>query len=180
MFNIHTILPITSGSSKRFYSLSFPHQNPVRTFPVLRTFYMPLPCQSSLFDRQNNIDEGESMIGMWQTLSHSYGWSISCNFFLNFLKGDIWSSQYWQCMENTKQHGDWWFNRRCRYSKIHQAKRMKWLRHVQRKDQAIRARKLLEWKPMGIRPVGRPRQRRQEDVVEDFKKTESENLEGNS
>ena len=37
-------------------------------------------------------------------------------------------------------------------------------------DQARPTRKLLGWKPMGTRPVGRPRQRRQEDVMEDFKK----------
>jgi hypothetical protein len=29
------------------------------------------------------------------------------------------------------------------------------------------ARKLLDWKPMGTRQVGRPRQRWQEDVTED-------------
>ena len=31
-------------------------------------------------------------------------------------------------------------------------------------------RKLLDWKPMGTRLVGRPRQRWQEDVMEDLKK----------
>ena len=30
-------------------------------------------------------------------------------------------------------------------------------------------RKLLDWKPMGTRSVGRPRQRWQEDVTEDLK-----------
>jgi hypothetical protein len=33
---------------------------------------------------------------------------------------------------------------------------------------------------MGKRPVGRPRQRWQEDVMEDLKKSESKKLEGNS
>ena len=37
-------------------------------------------------------------------------------------------------------------------------------------DQARPARKLLDWKPMGIRTVGRPRQRWQEDVMGDLKK----------
>jgi len=37
-------------------------------------------------------------------------------------------------------------------------------------DQARSIMKLLDWKPMGIRPVGRPRQRWQEDVKEDLKK----------
>jgi hypothetical protein len=37
-------------------------------------------------------------------------------------------------------------------------------------DQARPTRKLLDWKPMGTRPVGRPRQRWQEDIMEDFKK----------
>jgi hypothetical protein len=43
------------------------------------------------------------------------------------------------------------------------AQRIKWL------GQARPTRKLLDWKPLGTRPVGRPRQRWQEDVMEDFK-----------
>ena len=50
------------------------------------------------------------------------------------------------------------------------AQRMKWLGHIQRMDRARPTRKLLDWKPVGNRPVGRPRQRWQKDVVEDFKK----------
>jgi hypothetical protein len=57
--------------------------------------------------------------------------------------------------------------------------RIKWLRHIQRMDQARPTRKLLDWKPMGTRPVGKPRQRWQ-DVIEDLKKAESQNLEGGS
>jgi len=53
------------------------------------------------------------------------------------------------------------------------AKRMKLLAHVQRIDQARPTRILLDWKPMGIRPVGRPRQRWQEDVMEGLKIAES-------
>ena len=45
-------------------------------------------------------------------------------------------------------------------------------------DQARRSRKLLDWKPMGIRPVGRPRQRWQEDVMEDLKKLKVKYLKG--
>jgi len=37
-------------------------------------------------------------------------------------------------------------------------------------DQARPTRKLLEWKPMGTRQVGRLRQWQQEDVMEDLKK----------
>jgi hypothetical protein len=37
------------------------------------------------------------------------------------------------------------------------------------KNQARPTRKLLDWKPMGTRPVGRSRQRWQEDVVVDLK-----------
>ena len=48
--------------------------------------------------------------------------------------------------------------------------RIKYLGHVQRMDRARPTRKLLDWKPMGNRPVGRPRQRWQEDVMEDLKK----------
>ena len=50
------------------------------------------------------------------------------------------------------------------------AQRIKLLGHIQRMDQTRPARKLLDWKPMGIRPVGRPRQRWQEDVMEDPRK----------
>jgi hypothetical protein len=39
------------------------------------------------------------------------------------------------------------------------AQRIKWLRHIQRMDQARPARKIIHWEPMGSRPVGRPRKR---------------------
>jgi len=50
------------------------------------------------------------------------------------------------------------------------AQRTKCLGHIQRMDQARPIRKLLDWKPAGTRPVGKPRQRWQEDVMEDLKK----------
>jgi len=50
------------------------------------------------------------------------------------------------------------------------AQRIKWLGHIQRVDQARPTRKLLDWKPIGTRPVGRPRQRWKENVMEDLKK----------
>jgi hypothetical protein len=49
------------------------------------------------------------------------------------------------------------------------AQRIKWLGHIQRMDLARPTGKLLDWKPMGTRPVGRPRQRWQEDVMDDLK-----------
>jgi len=55
------------------------------------------------------------------------------------------------------------------------AQRIKWLGHIQRMDQVKPTRKLLDWKPMGTRPVGRPRQRWQEDVMEDLKKLKVRN-----
>jgi len=55
------------------------------------------------------------------------------------------------------------------------AQRIKWLGHIQRMDQARRTRELLVWKQMGTRPVGRPRQRWQEDVTEDLKKLKVKN-----
>ena len=55
------------------------------------------------------------------------------------------------------------------------AQRIKWLGHVQRMDQARPTGKILEWKPMGTRPVGRRRQQWQEDVMEDFKKLRVQN-----
>jgi len=50
------------------------------------------------------------------------------------------------------------------------AQRIKLLGHIQRLDQARPVRKLLDWKHIGIRPVGRSRQRWQEEVMEDLKK----------
>ena len=55
------------------------------------------------------------------------------------------------------------------------AQRIKWLGHIQRMDQAWPTRKLLDWKPMGTRPVRKLRQRWQEDVMEDLKKLEVKN-----
>jgi hypothetical protein len=61
------------------------------------------------------------------------------------------------------------------------ALRIKWLRHIQRMDQARPTRNILNWKPMRTRPVGRPRQRWQEDVMDDLKRLKAkEKLEGNS
>jgi hypothetical protein len=57
------------------------------------------------------------------------------------------------------------------------AQRIKWLEHIQRMDQARPNMQLFDWKPMGTRPVGRPRQRWQEDVMEDFKKLKVKNWE---
>jgi hypothetical protein len=59
-----------------------------------------------------------------------------------------------------------------RFIKAH---RIKWLGHIQRMDRAKPTRKLLDWKPMGTRAVGRPRQRWQEDVMEDLKKLKVKN-----
>jgi hypothetical protein len=56
-----------------------------------------------------------------------------------------------------------------------EAQRIKWLGHTQRMDQTRPAGRLLDWKPMGTRPVGRPRQRWQEDVLE-----KAENKKNNS
>jgi hypothetical protein len=50
------------------------------------------------------------------------------------------------------------------------AQRIECLGHIQRMDQARPTKQLLDWKHMGTRPVGRPRQRWQEDVMEDLKK----------
>jgi len=50
------------------------------------------------------------------------------------------------------------------------AQRIKKLGYIQRMDQARKTRKLLDCKPKGTRPVGRPRQRWREDVMEDLKR----------
>jgi hypothetical protein len=49
------------------------------------------------------------------------------------------------------------------------AQRIKWLGHIQRMDQTRPDRRLLDWKPMGSKLVGKPRQRWQENVIEDLK-----------
>ena len=55
------------------------------------------------------------------------------------------------------------------------AQRIKWLGHIQRMDQARPTGKLLDWKTMGTRQVGKPRQRWQEGVMEDLKKLKVKN-----
>jgi hypothetical protein len=55
------------------------------------------------------------------------------------------------------------------------AQRILCLGHIQRMDQTRPTRKLLDWKPMGARPVGRTRQRWQEDVMENLKKLKTKN-----
>jgi hypothetical protein len=55
------------------------------------------------------------------------------------------------------------------------ARRIKWLGHIQRMGQTRPTRKLLDWKLMGTRPIGKPRQRWQEDVMEDLKKLKVKN-----
>ena len=42
-------------------------------------------------------------------------------------------------------------------------------------DQARTTKKLLDWKPVGSRLVGRPRQRWQDDVMEDLEKLKIKN-----
>jgi len=55
------------------------------------------------------------------------------------------------------------------------AQRIKWLGHIQRMDQTRPTRKLLDWKRIGTRPVGRPRQWWQEDVMDALKKLKVKN-----
>jgi hypothetical protein len=43
------------GTSKWSLSLRFPDQNPVCTFSIPHTWYMPRAYHSSRFDRLNNI-----------------------------------------------------------------------------------------------------------------------------
>jgi hypothetical protein len=59
--------------------------------------------------------------------------------------------------------------------RIIKAQRIKWFGHIQRMDRASPNRKLLDWRPVGTRTVGRPRQRWQGDVMEDLKKLKVKN-----
>jgi hypothetical protein len=51
--------------------------------------------------------------------------------------------------------------------RFNKAQRIKWLGHTQRMDQTRPTRKLLDWRPMGTRPVGRLRT--QHDCHHDMK-----------
>jgi hypothetical protein len=55
------------------------------------------------------------------------------------------------------------------------AQRIKWVGHIQRMDQTRPTGNLPDWKPVGTSPVGRPRQRWQEYVMEDLKKLKVKN-----
>ena len=55
------------------------------------------------------------------------------------------------------------------------AQRVKWLWRIQRTERARPTGKLLDRRPMGNRPIGRPRQRWKEDVMEDLKKLKVKN-----
>jgi hypothetical protein len=59
--------------------------------------------------------------------------------------------------------------------KFIKAQGIKWLGHIQKTGQSRPTGKLLDWKPMGTRPVGRTRQRWQEDVLEDQKNLQVKN-----
>jgi hypothetical protein len=78
-------------------------------------------------------------------------------------------------MENTKQHGDCKLIEGADRVRFIKAQRIEWLGHIKSMDQTRPARRLLDWKRMGSRPVGRPRQRWQEDVMEDLKKPKIKN-----
>ena len=60
------------------------------------------------------------------------------------------------------------------------AQRIKRLGHIQRMDRARPTGKLLDWRPMGTRPVGRPRQQWQRGCSGRSKNAESEKLEGDN
>ena len=78
-FNI--ILPLNPGPPKLFFSLRFPHQNPVNASPLDRTRYLHRPSHSSWFDYPNNIGWGVRIIQLLNspvTLSlwAQIGWKI--------------------------------------------------------------------------------------------------------
>jgi len=55
---LNIILPSTPVSSKWLLSITFLHQNPVYTFHLLHTHYMPRPTNSFRFDHTSNIGWG--------------------------------------------------------------------------------------------------------------------------
>jgi hypothetical protein len=55
------------------------------------------------------------------------------------------------------------------------AQGVKWLGHIQIMDISRTAKRILEWKPIGRRPLGRPRLRWLDDVCDDLKVLEVRN-----
>jgi len=53
--HLNIILPSGPGSSKWSLSLRCPQKNPVYTYPLPHTCYIPRQSHSSLFDNPNNI-----------------------------------------------------------------------------------------------------------------------------
>jgi hypothetical protein len=51
----NSIHPSTLRSFKWYLSFRFPHQNPICTSPVPRTFHMPRPSHSSWFDHLDDV-----------------------------------------------------------------------------------------------------------------------------
>jgi len=56
--HLNIILPSTPGSPQWSLSLRFPHQNPVYTYPLPHSRYMPHPSHSSRFYHPKNIGWG--------------------------------------------------------------------------------------------------------------------------
>ena len=48
-------------------------------------------------------------------------------------------------------------------------KRLNWLGHVERMTEDNNVKKIKRWKPMSRRPIGRPKLRWEDDVLEDIK-----------
>jgi hypothetical protein len=55
------------------------------------------------------------------------------------------------------------------------SQRLRWVAHVIRMDTTRTVKKLTEWEPCSLRPVGRPRLRWLDQVEEDLKKTKVRN-----
>jgi hypothetical protein len=71
LLDLNIILSSTSGSSKWFLSVRFPHQNLVCTSPLLHTVYMPCWSHSSSFDRPDKFYEYRSLRFSLCSLLHS-------------------------------------------------------------------------------------------------------------
>ena len=59
------------------------------------------------------------------------------------------------------------------------AQRLSWFGHLHRMPEDRMVKRVYKWKPILTRPLGRPKDRREDDMINDMKKTENKELDCN-